>query len=44
MDPSQKRVTIDFDPVARRIVELTDVRLIRERLMLVWTRAVRPTS
>jgi hypothetical protein len=29
--------TIDFDAVARRIVELTDLRLIREQLLLVWS-------
>jgi hypothetical protein len=28
--------TIDFDATARRLVELTDLRLIREQLVLIW--------
>ena len=28
--------TIDFDATARRLVELTDLRLIREELRLIW--------
>ena len=28
--------TINFDAVARRIVELTDLALVREQLVLVW--------
>jgi hypothetical protein len=28
--------TLNFDAVARRIVELTDPNLIREQLVLVW--------
>jgi hypothetical protein len=30
------RITIDFHAAARRIVELTDLNLIREQLVLVW--------
>lgn len=28
--------TIDFESAARRIVELTDLRLVQEQLQLVW--------
>ena len=28
--------TIDFDAMARRIVELTDLMLIREQLVMIW--------
>ena len=28
--------TIDFDALARRIVELTDLALVREQLVVVW--------
>jgi hypothetical protein len=36
MNVRTDRSTIDFDAVARRIVELTDLNLIREQLVLVW--------
>jgi hypothetical protein len=28
--------TIDFDATARRLVELTDIQLIRQELVLIW--------
>ena len=30
------RETVDFDAMARRIVELTDLALVREQLVVVW--------
>jgi hypothetical protein len=36
MNDARSATTIDFDAVARQIVELTDLRLIREPLTLPW--------
>jgi hypothetical protein len=36
MDSDASRATINFDKIARRIFELTDLGLIREQLILVW--------
>jgi hypothetical protein len=36
--------TIDFDATARRLVELTDLLLIREELVLIWMRGAPLTS
>jgi hypothetical protein len=28
--------TFDFEATARRIVDLTDIRLVREQLLMIW--------